>query len=170
MSNINKIKVSGQTYNIQDQNATKTLELTQAEYDALAVKDPNTFYIITDSEGFDLSNYYTKSETSGATQISTALASKADKSEIPSLDGYATETWVEGKGYLTEHQDISGKLDVSAFNTYSGSVNTQLNSKASESDLNALNDTVTAHTANASIHVTAADKAAWNAKSDFSGS
>ena len=35
------------------------------------------------------------------------------KSEIPSLDGYATEEWVEGKGYLTEHQDISGKLDKS---------------------------------------------------------
>ena len=33
------------------------------------------------------------------------------KSEIPSLEGYATEEWVEGKGYLTEHQDISGKLD-----------------------------------------------------------
>ena len=196
MANINKIRLSGQTYNIEDVNATKTLELTQAEYDALAVKDPNTFYIITDSEGFDLSNYYTKletddlldtkldvsaytptdltnyykkSETSGATQISTALASKANKSEIPSLDGYATETWVEGKGYLTEHQDISGKLDVSVFNTYSGSVNTQLNSKASESDLDALNDTVTAHTANTSIHVTSAEKATWNAKSDFSG-
>lgn len=39
------------------------------------------------------------------------LEKKADKSEIPSLDGYATESWVEGKGYLTEHQDISGKLD-----------------------------------------------------------
>ncbi len=116
-----------------------------------------------------LSNYYTKSETSGATEISTALASKADKSEIPSLDGYATETWVEGKGYLTEHQDISGKLDVSAFNTYSGSVNTQLNSKASESDLNALNNAVTAHTANATIHVTAQDKTNWSNKSDFSG-
>ena len=35
------------------------------------------------------------------------------KSEIPSLDGYATESWVEGKHYLTEHQDISGKLDKS---------------------------------------------------------
>lgn len=196
MSNINKIKVSGQTYSIQDENATKTVELTQAQYDALSVKDPNTFYIITDATGGDLSNYYTKSEaddlldtkldvsaytptdlsnyykkseTSGATQISTALASKANKSEIPSLDGYATETWVEGKGYLTEHQDISGKLDVSAFNTYSGSVNTQLNSKASESDLNALNDTVTAHTANTTVHVTASEKSAWNGKSDFSG-
>lgn len=33
--------------------------------------------------------------------------------EHQSLDGYATEEWVEGKGYLTEHQDISGKLDKS---------------------------------------------------------
>ena len=76
MSNINKIKVSGQTYNIEDENATKTVELTQAQYDALSVKDPNTFYIITDAEGADLSNYYTKSETSGATEISTALGNK----------------------------------------------------------------------------------------------
>ena len=105
MANINKIKLSGTTYNIQDLNATKTVELTQAEYDALSPKDPNTFYIITDATAgdlsnyytktetndlldtkldvtayspTDLSNYYTKSETSGATEISTALASKAD--------------------------------------------------------------------------------------------
>ena len=30
---------------------------------------------------------------------------------IPSLDGYATEEWVREQGYLTEHQDISGKAD-----------------------------------------------------------
>ena len=103
MININKIRLSGTTYNIQDLNATKTVELTQAEYDALSPKDPNVFYIITDAEAgdlsnyytksetdglldtkldvtaytpTDLSNYYTKSETSGATEISTALASK----------------------------------------------------------------------------------------------
>ena len=35
------------------------------------------------------------------------LNNKADISDIPSLDGYATESWVEGKKYLTEHQDIS---------------------------------------------------------------
>lgn len=58
-------------------------------------------------------NYYTKSE------VDTSLESKANKSEIPSLDGYATEQWVEGKGYLTEHQDISGKLDkTEAASTY----------------------------------------------------
>ena len=78
MININKIRLSGQTYNIQDLNATKTVELTQAQYDELSPKDPNTFYIITDATAGDLSNYYTKSETSGATEISTALASKAD--------------------------------------------------------------------------------------------
>ncbi len=76
MSNINKIKVSGTTYNIQDENATKTVELTQAEYDALSPKDPNTFYIITDAKAGDLSNYYTKSETDNA--ITAATSTKQD--------------------------------------------------------------------------------------------
>lgn len=31
--------------------------------------------------------------------------------EHQSLTGYATETWVEGKKYLTTHQDISGKAN-----------------------------------------------------------
>ena len=62
MANINKISVAGTIYNIQDQNASKTIELTQSEYDGLAVKDPNTYYIITDAQGGDLSNYYTKTE------------------------------------------------------------------------------------------------------------
>lgn len=70
MSKINKIKVSGTTYDLQDLNATKTVELTQAQYDALTTKDPNTFYIITDASGGDLSNYYTKSE------VNTALNAK----------------------------------------------------------------------------------------------
>lgn len=63
MANINKISVAGTIYDLQDQHASKTVELTQAEYDGLAVKDPNTFYIITDAEGGNLSNYYSKGET-----------------------------------------------------------------------------------------------------------
>ena len=63
MANINKISLAGTIYDIQDQHASKTVELTQAEYDGLAVKNPNTFYIITDAEGGNLSNYYTKGET-----------------------------------------------------------------------------------------------------------
>lgn len=44
--------------------------------------------------------------------IKNALSLKADKTEIPSLTGYATEAWVQQQGYLTQHQDISGKADV----------------------------------------------------------
>lgn len=62
MANINKISVAGTIYDIQDQQASKTVELTQSEYDGLAVKEQNTFYIITDAEGGNLSNYYTKTE------------------------------------------------------------------------------------------------------------
>ena len=76
MANINKIKLSGTTYNIQDLNAPKTVELTQAQYDALSVKDPNTFYIITDAQGADLSQYYTSAQTESA--ITQAISGKQD--------------------------------------------------------------------------------------------
>ena len=51
----------------------------------------------------------TMDELSGLTR---EIANKADKSEIPSLEGYATEEWVEAKGYLTaadvEKPDVTG--------------------------------------------------------------
>ena len=47
--------------------------------------------IIAISGDTDLSNYYTKAEVDAL---------------IPSLSGYATEEWVENKGYLTEHQHL----------------------------------------------------------------
>ena len=31
--------------------------------------------------------------------------------QISDLSGYATQTWVQQQGYLTQHQDISGKAD-----------------------------------------------------------
>ena len=76
------------------------------------------------TEHQSLDNYYTKTESDGkyATQVvvneeiaarindvrevKTTLESKADKSEIPSLNGYATEQWVGEQGYLTEHQQL----------------------------------------------------------------
>ena len=70
---------------------------------------------------FNPANYYTKSETSGATEIANALALK---------------------------------LNISDFNTYSGAVDTAINSKASQSTVDALNGVVTAHTADDSIHFT----------------
>ena len=58
-----------------------------------------------DGTTVDLTNYYTKEEIDN---IIEAL-------NIPSLDGYATEQWVENKGYLTEHQsleDYAKKTDI----------------------------------------------------------
>lgn len=45
----------------------------------------------------------------------------AKRNEIPSLTGYATKLWVQNQGYLTEHQDISGKVDTSAYTAYTAS-------------------------------------------------
>ena len=56
--------------------------------------------IVIQGGNVDLSDYYTKQEVD-------------DK--IPSLDGYATEQWVEDKNYLTEHQsleDYAKKSDI----------------------------------------------------------
>jgi hypothetical protein len=51
----------------------------------------------------DLSNYATKED----------IANLASKEEVAAVvEGYATETWVNEQGFLTEHQDITGKQDV----------------------------------------------------------
>lgn len=115
MSKINKIKLSGTSYDIEDKNASKTVELTQAQYDALVVKDPNTFYVITDAQGADLSNYYTKSETSGATEISTALNAKADTATT------YTKTEVDTA--------LGGKVNTSTYNTYTAATDTAIAGK-----------------------------------------
>ena len=105
--------------------------MTQAQYDE-ADKNLNEFYVITDqdyvteteleSKGYltehqDISNLATKEEVTtglsdkqdiisdlttireGASKGATALQSVPDE--------YITETELESKGYLTEHQDIS---------------------------------------------------------------
>ena len=69
MSNIiDKIQVSGVTYDIGGTGGggNPTVELTQAEYDALVTAgtvSADTYYIITDAQAGDLTNYYTKTET-----------------------------------------------------------------------------------------------------------
>lgn len=56
---------------------------------------------------------------SAITGLNSALAGKqpagdyALRSEIPSVAGLASESWVQSQGYLTQHQDISGKADTS---------------------------------------------------------
>lgn len=67
MDNISKIKISGTSYSLKDENACKVVELTQAQYDALptSAKTSDSLFVITDAEAGDLSNYYTKTEADG---------------------------------------------------------------------------------------------------------
>ena len=92
MSKINKIKLSGTTYDVEDASASKTVELTQAQYDALVqagTVDPNTFYIITDAQAVDLSEYWTSGQTQSA--IDSAVSGKADYSAA-TVSMFGTET------------------------------------------------------------------------------
>ena len=70
-----------------------TKEELQAKLDALDIN-------------IDLSSYATKEELTNAIN-SIDLSSYAKKTDIPSLEGYVTETELNSKGYLTEHQDLS---------------------------------------------------------------
>ena len=108
-------------------------------------------------------NYYTK------TEVNASLESKADKTEIPSLNGYATEQWVGQQGYLTEHQQLktingesilgSGDLVISGgeetdpvwtaekVNYYTKSeVNTSLETKANKTEIPTVPTNVSAFT------------------------
>ena len=73
----------------------------------------------------DLNGYATDED------VEAAVSGKADKSEIPSLQGYATEEWVGQQGYLTSvpseyitetelESELSGKADVSAIPSVAG--------------------------------------------------
>ena len=113
MANINKISVAGTIYDIQDQNASKTVELTQAEYDGLAVKNPNTYYIITDAQGGDLSNYYTKTEVDEKVGDANFIALEASNnvknlsSTVSELDYALTEHTADTTVHVTSAEKVS---------------------------------------------------------------
>ena len=76
----NGISISGNV--IAASGSTECVTVTQAQYDAMAsggTLQPNTFYIISDAEGADLSNYWTSGQT---------------------------QQWVNNQGFLTQHQSM----------------------------------------------------------------
>lgn len=117
----------------------------------LNTSDFNTYSAATENV---LDNVYLKSETSGATQISSALAEKLDATAYTPTDlsNYYTKDETSGKTEIANA--LAEKLNISDFNTYSGNVATALSEKASQSTVDTLNGVVTAHTADTSIHLT----------------
>lgn len=99
MSNIiDSIQLSGTTYQIQGSGGggSPTVELTQAEYDALVTAgtvSQNTFYIITDATAGDLTQYWTSAQTQSA--ITSATSGKVDTSAITtSISSSSTDAQV----------------------------------------------------------------------------
>ena len=89
-----------------------------------------------------------------------------DESAIHSLDGY----WNSGQTENAITAATSALAESIAEQGYqtSGDVQNAISGKAEASDVQTLSGTVTAHTANTDIHVTTADKTAWNSKADIS--
>ena len=139
----------------------------------------------------DLTNYYTKEETSGKTEISNALGGKVNTA---TFTGHTADTNVHLSGNEKTNLDllatniaaISGitadKID--SWNAAAGTdlsqyykktetsgateLSTAFSNKADSSSLTSLSGTVTGHTSDTTIHVTSSDKTAWNAKADLS--
>lgn len=136
---------------------------------------------------FDPSNYYDKDAIDGIVSgLNTSINTKLDASAYTPTDlseywtsaqtqsaitsatnDMATQTWVNNQGFLTEHQSLSAYSTTEEMNS---AIEEATSGKADTSAVTAVNETLTAHTADTTIHVTSADKTAWNAKSDFSGS
>ena len=136
---------------------------------------------------FDPNNYYDKDAIDGIVSgLNTSINTKLDASAYTPTDlseywtsaqtqsaitsatnDMATQTWVNNQGFLTEHQSLSAYSTTEEMNS---AIEDATSGKADTSAVTAVNETLTAHTADTTIHVTSADKTAWNAKSDFSGS
>lgn len=100
------------------------------------------------------------------------ISGKAEKSEmtIEAVTGDDTKKKITLKSglsqvVLVDHQDISGKADVSDLTAHTG--NTDIH--VTTADKAAWNGAVTnlgTHTADTTVHITAAERTAWNAKYD----
>lgn len=156
MSNIiDSIRMSGTTYAISDSGGTKVVEITQSDYDNLptSAKTANIMYVITDAEPFDVSNYYTKAETSGATELATAFAATQPKLSA------GTNITIDANNVISA-EGGGGGIDSGTVQTM---IDQSISGKTNQTDF-------VSHSGNTSIHVTTAQTAAWDAKSDFSGS
>lgn len=74
------------------------VELTQAQYDALANPDPDTTYIITDADAIDMDDYATQTDL---TAVQTAVAGKADKQSVTANTGNTTFAKWNEQGVIT---------------------------------------------------------------------
>ena len=133
----------------------------------------------------DLSNYYTKGETSGKTEISNALDGKVNTA---TYTGHTDDTSLHFSGnekrnldaLATNIESISGitSNDIANWNAAAARVDmTKYYQKTETSGSTELStafsnkadsSALTAHTSDTTIHITSAERTAWNEKADMS--
>lgn len=89
-----------------------------------------------------------------------------DETAVHSLAGYSTTS--EMNAAITAATDALAQSIAEQGYQTSGDVQNAISGKADTSAVTEVNNTLTAHTADTTAHVTAADKSAWNAKVDTS--
>ena len=135
---LDTVQISGSSYDLKDKNATSVSAVTQQEYDNLpsSAKTSNTFFVISDAQGGDLTNYYTKTEVDNA--ITAATATKQDTLVSGTNIKTINNESLLGSGNI----DIQGGGGVNVVQTTGTSttdvmsqdaVTTQLNNKANKS-------------------------------------
>lgn len=82
-------------------SADEAIMVSVNDYEELRNKPSIAGVELTGNKSLDDLGAYTKA------QVDNKLSAKANRSEIPSLEGYATEEWVEDKHYLTQHQSLA---------------------------------------------------------------
>lgn len=129
MANISKIKVSGVTYNIVDSSAIHSLEgyWNSGETQNAITAATNALAEAIAEQGY---------QTSG--DVQSAISGKADSDSVytkQETSDLIDQKIVEASGITSGQvqtmidESVSGKLDTSTFETYSGNVNTALASK-----------------------------------------
>ena len=118
---IDKIQISGQSYDVKDSSAATVVELTQQEYDDLpsSAKTGNTLFVITDAQAGDLTNYYTKSETNtllgGKADTATTYTKTETDNAITAATSTKQDTLVSSQNIKTINNESllgSGNIDI----------------------------------------------------------
>ena len=154
MSNniIDSIKLSGTVYTLSAQTSgggNPTVELTQAEYDALisaGTVSADTYYIITDASPADMSQYWTSAQTQSAITQATSgkqetLVSGTNIKTINNqsllgsgnidIQGGGGSSYTAGTGIDITNNVISvtGMVDTTTYSTYTAATDTALSNK-----------------------------------------
>jgi hypothetical protein len=115
---LDTVQISGSSYDLKDKNAPSVSAVTQQEYDNLpsTAKTSNTFFVITDAQAGDLTQYWTSAQTQSA--ITQATSGKASQSDLETVSGQVAnkqDTLVSGTNIKTINNESilgSGNIDI----------------------------------------------------------